>query len=360
MKHLSALDGWRGLAISCVIFYHLLRWHYNCPGVSEVGIIGVELFFVLSGFLITKNLISVFLCKNPSRGLGAFYIRRMFRIFPALLVFLGSLALVLSLGISRALKPISWIEWSSCIFLWRNYYHGHGVTDHLWSLSVEEHTYLLLGLVFFCMRNRLSAISMLIFLTGAVGFFYKFSLGKISLSLSAHSEIRMFSPLCGALLAFFLEQNICRKKLSSINPWFPFLIGIILWLSLPLPFGIFMGTPLFAVALGTLVLQHEKNSLATILDFPLLRYLGTISFSLYLWQQPFLMNIKLGDEMPLYARLLVSCVALTAALFLASLSYFFVEKPIREWGRYLAKLVEKKDANLADAIKKTSVEVIPS
>src|SRR5260370_12733312 len=142
MRWIPVRDGWRGVAIALVLVHHVVRGFYATEdaysqSATRYGAFGVDIFFGLSGLLITKLLLEEW------HGAGAFqlpqfYIRRVFRILPPYLVFL---AVVTAFG---------WwstkLEFTSSLFFFRNYLPHRlagPYTGHLWSLAVEEHFYLI-------------------------------------------------------------------------------------------------------------------------------------------------------------------------------------------------------------------------
>ena len=139
-ERILALDGWRAFAILTVLVGHFMP----VPGIN-MGLFGVELFFVLSGRLMADIL---FVKKL---NLGEFFFRRSTRILPALIVFvLGFFAFGLVMGEPYRMSPV-WIA-TSLTFI-QNYvmafWKVNGWFDHIWSLCVEEHSYMLLGLLAF-------------------------------------------------------------------------------------------------------------------------------------------------------------------------------------------------------------------
>jgi peptidoglycan/LPS O-acetylase OafA/YrhL len=150
--YLPTLDGWRAVALFMVLISHSIaipgtHWkaHYS------LGLYGVEVFFGISGYLICTRL----LWDHQARGhidITAFYIRRIFRIFPCAWCYLAAIGIMTSFGIAL----IDWDEALACLFFYRNYFTAHGwFTAHFWSLAVEEHFYLFLPLfLVVCGRNK--------------------------------------------------------------------------------------------------------------------------------------------------------------------------------------------------------------
>ena len=145
--HLSYLDGWRGLAIFSLLVGHF----FPVPGIN-LGSFGVSLFFVLSGVLMARLL---FIQQVP---LPQFYKRRIARIFPAVLAFLA-----IVVGIRLALEQrVSWSEVGAAGIFINNYVVGVLGKEampfgHFWSLSVEEHSYIVLSLIAVTARRRFAS-----------------------------------------------------------------------------------------------------------------------------------------------------------------------------------------------------------
>src|SRR3974390_1560780 len=160
MRRIPTLDGWRALAIAAVAIHHIGRGFYTnedayASDLTRYGAFGVDIFFGLSGLLITKLLLDEWRnrpdrsSENGSFDLRGFYIRRAFRILPPYLAFLFVCTLA---GLWRS----SW-EAAGCLLFFRNYVPDHLVgesTQHLWSLAVEEHFYLLWPGLLFLLKPR--------------------------------------------------------------------------------------------------------------------------------------------------------------------------------------------------------------
>jgi peptidoglycan/LPS O-acetylase OafA/YrhL len=136
-KHLTCLDGWRGLAITAVLLGHFAL-ESQVPG---LGVFGVDLFFVLSGRLMAEIL---FVRRSP---LPTFFLRRFSRVYPALFVFVLATTLAAAgTSYSHGMKAVL-VALTFTINYAMIYTHPIGLLDHLWSLCVEEHAYILLALV---------------------------------------------------------------------------------------------------------------------------------------------------------------------------------------------------------------------
>jgi peptidoglycan/LPS O-acetylase OafA/YrhL len=160
--YIPTLDGWRALAVLGVLVYHGTTSlfypggpypSYEALRVVQAGARGVDVFFALSGFLICSRLLQ----EQQETGrisLGAFYIRRVFRILPPFLLYLAVLAVLAAVG----LLAVEGREFLSALLFTRNYIgpvREHGwYTGHFWSLAVEEHFYLLWPLLLVVCGSR--------------------------------------------------------------------------------------------------------------------------------------------------------------------------------------------------------------
>lgn len=185
-KYLPYLDGWRGLAICFLLIGHF----FPVPGIN-LGSAGVNLFFVLSGFLMARLL---FLDEVP---IPTFYRRRAARIFPAVLCFLAVVVVAfLAFG-----KPISWPEVAAAAAFVNNYFPGPPGASvmpfgHIWSLRVEEHSYILLSLVALAARSRLVkaqwvvVLLTILFALVGVGYWFMYKGQHLESDRWLHSEVR--------------------------------------------------------------------------------------------------------------------------------------------------------------------------
>ena len=351
------LDGWRAIAISLVLWHHLTFGFYGAENAyysqsaSQLGAFGVDIFFGLSGLLITALLLREHRRKG-SISLAGFYTRRAFRILPPCFAFL----LVASL---LGLLHSPW-ELASCVAFFRNYLPvslGGFYTGHLWSLAVEEHFYLLwpAALVWLVARNaRAQAVACLsIFFglwrivdaqTGATARW----LGQVSPHF--RSDLRADALLWGCFVAFLLAPEGAtekvRKTLSA--PVTAFLaaaaLGCVILYSLLSGLWLAMLIPI--VIAGTML--HPEWAFCRVLELAPVRFLGRISYSLYLWQELFLTpgwTLRLGLPQQWPWNLLATFAAATA-------SYYLIEKPCirlgREWLSQEPQFVTREIPNVGE------------
>jgi peptidoglycan/LPS O-acetylase OafA/YrhL len=332
MTRRPALDGLRGLAIAAVVCMHAFRY-------PRGGASGVDLFFVLSGYLIT----AILLREHDTRGavsIRAFYRRRARRILPALLTMLSVISIVLlgsSLDGRNVTKPALGI--AAALTFSTNFVLGlaHTGTSYLlplWSLAVEEQFYLVwpLLLVFLLRGHRGWMVGALVLLIGAS------TTARIILPQLGASEPRIdYLPdtravgipigcLCAVLLASPASQHV-RRAVRWLVPLAVLIIALeTAFISGTAPLWL----TLFTMSVAVLIVRtHDEGSwTARALAWKPLSGLGLVSYSLYLWHMPILVGLGLvgrGIEGEL--------VGVALAVGAAVLSYRFVERRFLAVGR---------------------------
>jgi peptidoglycan/LPS O-acetylase OafA/YrhL len=294
--YLPTLDGWRAIAIVGVILCHdslhtlgplSTKWFYL------EGRKGVDVFFAISGILICSRLLE----EERLRGrisLRNFYVRRAFRILPAAFVFLVVIALLNAMG--RIIVHRG--EWFGAILFCRNYLsliHLKAAdppawfTGHFWSLSVEEHFYFLLPgiLVLFRGRSRILVLSALTILV----------IGNRGLQLLTrpydliqfHTDVRLDALLIPALLTIIIRTMSERGILYKVLRYWP-LFAVLTIFVISIDSGSFWQTTVLPLLMACMVMGsilHPRNPLGRFLELAPVRYVGRISYSLYLWQMLF-------------------------------------------------------------------------
>jgi peptidoglycan/LPS O-acetylase OafA/YrhL len=349
----DALDGLRLLAVAAV-----MAFHFGLPGAAG-GFLGVDVFFVLSGYLITSLLLG-----RMSRGsldVVDFWNRRLRRLLPALLVVIGALVAwgaVVAPVVSRdGLRG----DITATLFYVANwhfistssYFASDGVPsplEHMWSLAVEEQFYLvwpvLLALVALFVRQprrRVLAVGAL----AAVGLVASaIRLGTLWAGSGQEraylgTDSRIFEPLAGALLAAVLTSEVARRRTERIGSWLLVVgcIGLVWGLAdLGGPGGATRGyadggavvVALSTAAVIAAIVSGERVA-SSVLALPAIAYLGRLSYAMYLWHWPLQVwtgrygwwDLS-GVGTPVRASILT---VLTVGL--AALSYHLVEKPMR-------------------------------
>lgn len=331
--YLPTLDGWRAFAVMGVVVCHL---SYHMQGQRHILLIlfnglgqkGVEVFFSLSGLLITSRLLEE-RRANGYFSLKRFYVRRLLRILPPAFMYLAVIAVLGAMGvIATSEKGIL-----ASLFFVRNYVPADWFTGHFWSLAVEEHFYLLWpGMLFLfgVRRSWWTALGIVAAVTAWRAWLW-IPLGHVIGFpwFYFHTDTRLDSLLCGAILAILLESQAERLRpwlrpvvvIPTLGALFVLLIGV------PGPLNSLarLGQAIIISLVLTSTLLHPQTWISRVLEFPQLRFIGRISYSLYLWQEFFL-----AFEIRFWA------LELCGAFALACASYYWIERPAIRLGHALA------------------------
>ncbi len=339
IKYRPDIDGLRAIAVLSVIGFHAF------PSFFPGGFVGVDIFFVISGFLIT----SILLVDSQNSGIHIieFYAKRILRIFPALILVLSS-CLVFGwhtlLGgeyLQLGKHILSGALFASNLTLWfeANYFDNASATKpllHLWSLGIEEQFYIVWPLVLtLIVRQRIPAGKWLAAFI-LMSFIYSCLLIQNDKTASFYSPFsRAWELLVGAMLAY-LQRNKASLPDALSRPmigWFGFsMLGASicgLQASDPFPGALalpaVLGTALI-IAAGPLGPFNSR-----VLSHSWIVGVGRISYPLYLWHWPLLSfaTIILSEVPPWYGRLALVLVG----IILAILTYQFLEKPFRNLPR---------------------------
>ncbi len=282
---------------------------------------GVDVFFVLSGMLMSNIL---FVRRMPLRD---FYIRRFSRVMPALVVFL-----VASFAVAILLKyDFSPIEFLASLFFVRTYFPAEPVyystvlpTGHLWSLSVEEHSYVVMSIVSVVLiaRGRITAfLFSLFFISVAFSWYY-----YLTVPASEFEATLIRTETTIGFIAFSAGYNLwIKEKNLQINGYIPLACVVIAFICYIRLFPIWLTFTLCPVLLGIAVnhLLHSARLVRQLFCFTPLRWLGVLSYSIYLWQQIF---YKLYYALPGGAL-----TALFLSVIVGTGSFFLVENPARRY-----------------------------
>ncbi|OQW86169.1 MAG: hypothetical protein BWK72_18625 [Rhodoferax ferrireducens] len=353
--YLPTLDGWRAVAIGLVLLAHGSEsmqlvfnsdWLAHSATFKKLGLLGVQLFFGLSGFLITSKLIE----EESRRGqvsLRAFYIRRAFRILPASVFFLAVVGLLALNGV----LDVSLGRWLSTLLFAANYTQAEHswYLGHFWSLAVEEHFYFLWPAAFLLLkisRRRVAVVvvmALLIAVWRALDFRFQIS-GSSPAVFWGRTDIQADGILWGVLTALLYGDAVFKKRLQQwyAHPlgWPVLLAALLLIEALPsgnwkLDFALIslkaMLIPL--LILGTVV--QDKRLTSRLLESTPLRMVGRLSYSLYLWQQLFL--VWNDERVAGLAWVQVFPYNLITVFVCASLSLLLIENPLIALGHRLAQ-----------------------
>ena len=286
---------------------------------------GVTIFFVLSGYLITRNLL------EPNLSLRGFYIRRYFRLMPVVwcyLLFLLLLQLVYPSSNNVTAGSLS------ALLCYNNFDPGGPATGHFWSLSIEEQFYLVWpALLVLCGRRKALCVAIGGALAAAA---YRFANWRYFDQMrNAHlTQARADALLVGCALALILDRPRLRQAGDRILPALsPCALGYLVYCIMRFHVLSRLSECIaIAVLIGASVVRPE-SSLARGLSISPLVWVGCISYSVYVWQQLFIPVIRTNYNPWDVALMVVFSLA----------SYFAIEQPMRRMGRRLeARLASRK------------------
>ena len=347
LEHQPALDGLRGVAVAGVIAFHL--------GHLDGGFLGVDLFFTLSGYLITRLL----LIERDGTGtidLGGFWKRRAWRLLPALFLVLAAVAIygwvearpdelggIRDGGLASLLYVTNWFFLATGDGYW-NLFTAPTPFDHLWSLAIEEQFYVVWPLVFVPLAGRangrvlawLTAVA-----TAATGLWM--AVGDPA-DVYLNTITRSSSILMGALLGMALHHDWLQVRrnaergASLIASLAAVVFLVQAWVTVEgsddaafFDGGFFLHS-LAVTALIARVTVAPDGPEARVFSLPPLRWLGIVSYGLYLWHWPVIVILNLERTGTDGAALLLIRLAAMTALTVAS--YVLIERPARhDWSR---------------------------
>ena len=330
----AELDGLRAIAVLSVVLFH--------AGVSSVngGYVGVDIFFVLSGFLITSILIQEI--RSRTFSFSSFYERRIRRLLPPLIPVMlvsGGVAFILLDGASftdfakslysTMVLSANWYFLSSV-----GYFDGPGESTpllHMWSLSIEEQFYIFFpAILIFIIRRRNSALPMVCAVLLLASFFLSWhyvSSGRQEIAFYS-SLTRFWELLVGSFLAT-IQTRIKPTKLTSDALEVAGLTCLLSAIFTYSPDTLFPGPTAILPTLGTALIIAAGGSgrvVSPVLKLPVVVWFGLISYSLYLWHWPLLVFVKYLN--PLAGPYEIAA-AVMVAIVLSALSYYWLETPIR-------------------------------
>lgn len=311
-KHIKYLDGWRGVAILFVLVSHFI----GIPWL-DFGQLGVDVFFVLSGLLMAKIL---FIDVMP---IGMFYRRRISRIVPLFALFVATVYI----GGWIAGKDIRMSEVVSTLFFLRTYLPVHPSIwqasvpiGHLWSLNVEEHSYLILSLIavpLLLRRYAIFVLALLGFATQLMLLFY------IRHAASAPPSFALRTECAAGFILYSASFRLARER-WNFPRWrwvapITFAIATGCYASFAPWWGHFFTPVLLAISVNYLVDAPER--IKNFLSSRMLCLLGFWSYSIYVWQQPFYH----------WRHAMMPGLALVLAVAMGLASFYLYENPTRQW-----------------------------
>lgn len=338
-----ALTGIRVPAVYLVVFYH-------CGlSIFSSGYIGVDFFFVLSGYLICNLLVEEYE-RNGRINLARFYVRRIRRLLPALsamVIFVSSFFVLIQSQTDRmrfvphATASLFYFANWNLIAQAADYFAPEAQENpfvHLWSLSIEEQYYLLFPILLifaYWVRKKLGDAALMVVLLSAffVGLLVQLGLSDDALRSYYGTDTRVYQLLAGAALAVGLrhrmrrvqERNFVRMTRTAT------LAGAFLALSTSLSSQLKIShVGILATFVGLLLIWSVENDnpgpVTRILSCGPCVYLGNISYATYLWHWPIVVLIRILFDMN--ATVLTICVTIASTIF-ASASFHMLETPLR-------------------------------
>lgn len=358
-RYITGLDGIRAIAVIMVLAYHLKL------ALFKSGFLGVTVFFVLSGYLITGILISE-VEEEGTIDLKNFWLRRIRRLVPAVMsmavviIFVSAVVnrIIFTKGCKDFLASVLGFNNWWQIFNKVSYFEAAGVPSpftHCWSLAIETQFYLIYPLILLgiykLVKSRgegrakrgllFAGVTLLLALISVILMIVLFDPQQDASRAYYGTDTRAFSLLFGALLAILWDYRMVPRRLSaSVNMVlgsvsFAVLLVMTIAINGSSNFwyrgGQFVGTILTVLVIYTV--SGRKTWLSRFLSNPVLKWIGDRSYSIYLWHYPIILLISKGIK----ASWWITLIEIVLSVVLAELSYRFIETPIRHGiiGEYL-------------------------
>jgi len=357
-----ALDGLRGVSIIAVMFVHGgLFW------MGQGGFLGVDIFFVLSGFLITSLLLEEW-TQNGSVSFRNFYIRRGLRLLPPLLLLIAICLIQVSLfpppeGTAQSAKAVL------VALCYLSNWMPHAVYPplfHTWSLGIEEQFYivwpvLLVLLLWLRMRHRW--IVLLLFLAiAAIGIhramLWHDLIGPDRTLVYTRLDARADALLVGCIIGIVISRNLIPSKRFLVGLIRSLAVVSVIGLSICLvvvpstsPFLYYGGFTLVAAMVATIIMNLFTSPwrlLVMVLELPWLRWFGRLSYGLYLWHLPvYVLYDRVAPRFPVRSYTLSIFVPFiikfTLSVGVAALSFYFLEQPALKLKSRFSALRSRKE-----------------
>lgn len=314
------LDGIRAVAALAVVAFHINRF--------APGFLGVDIFFVLSGYLITKLLFRGFTTKEP---LSRFYQRRFFRLFPILLINVIVVTVILfiisnEVPIEYALRAVFYLRNMSTIIN-----SGEDLWTHTWSLASEQQYYLMFPPILLFLSRRISNLNNLAALFLGTFFFLQV-LNQFQFADTYPVFLSVIIRCSGlwlgcslGILEKFPVTNFPKIRIVLNLAWIISLVAALLMQS---TFWVSLATYFMLVLFEIPTKKQNKLALKNVLSWQPLPYLGKISYSMYMWH-PLVVFLVFGYvEAESYQRALIFLVTL---FFVSSFSFHFLESPATKY-----------------------------
>lgn len=348
-RYITGFDGLRTLAVIGVIVYHLL------PATLQGGYLGVPIFLLITGYLITNQLVNEW-NRRGRLNLGRFYWKRITRLYPVLITMLVGTTAYITLFQRNLLRDIRGTIWTNLLYVYNWWEIGHGQSyfdrfagespfTHLWTLGIEGQFYLvwpLILIIFLLVLRRRSLIA-----------WFTLGLAVLSAILMAvlydpnnvnrvyyGTDTRGFAILLGAWLALVWPMNNLSNNITRASSWFLDGVGAISTIILLYGYftlsgqaeftyrgGMFFFTFIGMLLVGTIA--HPGGHMNRIYSNPVFKWIGDRSYGIYVYQYPVLIfyesKVKDMASHPMWHAI----IELAIILLISELSYRFIEKTLR-------------------------------
>ncbi|WP_211747800.1 acyltransferase family protein [Paenibacillus sp. Marseille-Q4541] len=348
-RYMPGLDGLRAISVLAVMAYHLnVEW-------ASGGLLGVAIFFVLSGYLITDQILLQWK-KDGRLHLTNFWIRRAKRLIPSMFVMLIFVAVWLLISDPSRLSALKG-DFASAAFYVNNWYLiFHDISyfesfgpqspiGHLWSLAIEEQFYMLWPLLLFGLlhvtrqRGKLFLIIMTGSIVSALAMMILYTPGTDPSRVYYGTDTRAFGLLIGAALAVIWPSVPARSRVFGTHSNWMDMTGVLLlaillcmivytdeYGSFLYEGGLFLVSILTALLIA--ILAHPHSRIAKMMGLRPLRWIGVRSYSLYVWHYPIMVltSSNVNTDQGSMVRIILQILA---SFLFAAVSYTYIEEPIR-------------------------------
>lgn len=351
-RYIKGLDGIRTIAVIAVILYHLSPFRF------QGGFLGVPIFFVVSGYLITDLLFQEFQ-QNQTIDIKGFYIRRVKRLYPGLVAMVLSTAAYITLfarDLTANLKAVIATNFTY-VYNWYQISHHESYFDkfgnqspftHLWSLSIEGQFYLFWPLFILVMikvfkkKQPIIDTILIMVLVSALEMAFMYHAGSDPSRVYYGTDTRMFSILLGAGLAVVWPSTALKEKLRRKPRIILDVVGLAAFVLVGLMFMkmtgenelVYRGGMFFfslASMILTAVVVHPGADWGRWLDNPVFRYVGSRSYGIYLYQYPVMIFYEAKVRNIAAHPVLHGVIEVAIIMVISELSYRFLEVPLKRF-----------------------------